>query len=71
MFFKKGYINVNLKIKYTISFTPQYVFVLDGKCYNIKTARFVKQVSNNGSLGYIINAKFYSLKFLRTKLVKQ
>ena len=70
MFFKKGYINVNLKIKYTIGFAQQYVFVLDGKCYNMKTGRFVKQVSNNGSLGYIIDGKFYSLKGLRTKLIK-
>ena len=64
MFFKDGYITINLKIKYYLDFAPHYVFVLDGKCFNRKTGRFVKQVSNNGSIGYIINGKFESNKKL-------
>ena len=70
MFFKDGYITVNLKIKFVLDFAPHYVFVLDGKCFNRKTGRFVKQVSNNGSIGYIINGKFESCKKLKSNLKK-
>jgi hypothetical protein len=36
----------------------------------MKTGREIKQVYNNGCLGYSIGGKFKSLKFLRTQLVK-
>lgn len=65
MFFKSGYITINLKIKFIVDFAPHYAFVLDGKCYNMKTGRFIKQTDNNGSIGYIINGKPYSLNKLR------
>lgn len=71
MFFKSGYITINLKIKFIIDFAPHYAFVLDGKCYNMKTGRFIKQTDNNGSIGYIINGKPYSLNKLRPHLIKQ
>ena len=64
MFYKENHIIIRVKIKYRLDFAPNYVFVLDGKCYNRKTGRFVKQVSNNGSIGYIINGKFESNKKL-------
>lgn len=69
-FCKDGYIIINIKIKYRLDFTPNYVFVLDGKCYNQRTGRFVRQVSNNGSIGYILNGVFWSCKKLKPHLVK-
>jgi len=70
MFYKKGYITINCRIMFILNSAPNYVFILDNKCYNMRTGRFVKQVSNNGSIGYIIDGKFMSLKKLRQHLVK-
>ncbi len=63
-------ISINYTPKFELSFAPQYVWTTCGKCFNIKTSREIKQVYNNGCLGYSICGKFKSLKFLRTKLVK-
>ena len=71
MFGNVGYINVNLKIKFILDFTPNYAWVLDGKCYNMKTGKFIKQIRNNGSIGYIINGKFMLCKSLKLHLIKQ
>ena len=70
MFYKENHIIIRVKIKYRLDFAPHYVFVLDGKCFNRKTGRFVKQVYNNGSIGYIINGKFESCKKLKSNLKK-
>ena len=70
MLFKQGYIIATIKIKYYLDFAPHYVFVLDGKCFNRKTGRFVKQVYNNGSIGYVIDGKFESCKKLKSNLKK-
>jgi len=70
MFYKHGYITVNLKIKFILDFAPQYAWILDNKCYNMRTGRFIKQIMNNGSIGYIINGKFISCKALKPNLVK-
>lgn len=37
-------------------------------CFNTKTSRQLKQVYSNGVIGYCINSKFKSLKYLRTQL---
>jgi len=37
---------------------------------NLKTTRIINQVSKGGSIGYIINGKFYTLTKLRNSLVK-
>ena len=71
LLYKHGYITVNLKIKFILDFAPYYAWVLDNKCYNMRTGKFIKQVSNNGSIGYIIEGKFRSLAYLRPRLVKQ
>ena len=63
-------ITVTYKCKYRLSFSKNYVFTICGKCYNLKSGRFIKQVYKNGMIGYMINRKFYSLKKLKTYLQK-
>jgi hypothetical protein len=61
---------ISCTIKFVLDFTPNYCWILDNKCYNIKTGRFIKQILNNGSIGYIINGKFISLNELRRHIKK-
>lgn len=63
-------ISVTYTLRFQLSFAPNYHWTSCGKCFNIKTGRQIKQVYNNGSIGYSINGGFKSLKYLRTKLVK-
>jgi hypothetical protein len=70
MFFKKGYITVNIKIRFVLDFAPCYAWVMDDKCYNMRTGRFIKQTESKGSYGYVINGKFMSCSSLREHLVK-
>lgn len=64
-------VTLNFTCKYCIDFAPEYVFTTKHNlCVNIKTGRIVKQVLKNGSIGYCINSKFYSLTRLRQSLVK-
>jgi hypothetical protein len=37
---------------------------------NLKTGRVIKQVTKGGSIGYIVDGKFYSLTKLREHLEK-
>ena len=61
-------ISVSYTIKFQLNFNPNYVWTTDGKCFNRKTGRQLKQVYSNGSIGYCIGGKFKSLTYLRTKL---
>lgn len=70
MFYKSGYITINIKIKFVLDFTPNYAWVMDGKCYNMRTGRFIKQTNNNGCIGYLINGEFMSCKKLKPHLIK-
>jgi hypothetical protein len=71
MFYKEGFIIVNLKIKFILDFAPHYVWVLDKKCYNKKTGRFIKQTRCGGSIGYYIDGDFISCTALKPHLIKQ
>ena len=62
-------ISISYTLKYELSYAPQYKWSEDNQCFNIKTGRRIKQVYNNGCIGYSINGKFKSLKYLRTQLV--
>lgn len=55
---------------YEIDFAPEYKFTKCKKLFNNKTGRQIKQVYNNGCIGYTIKCKFYSLTKLRTHLRK-
>lgn len=65
-----NYISVNYTLEYQLSFATNYQWTKDGLCFNIKTGRQIKQSYNSGSIGYYICGKFYSLKYLRSKLEK-
>lgn len=55
---------------YEIDFAPEYKFTKCKKLFNNKTGRNIKQVYNNGCIGYSIRGKFYSLTRLRSHLRK-
>ena len=57
-------------IKYELSFARNYVWLKDNRCVNIKTGRTIKQVLVSRSIGYVIDGKFRSLKYLKQYLVK-
>jgi hypothetical protein len=59
---------ISYSCKYQLSFAPNYKWSTCGKCYNSKTCRLIKQIIKGGSIGYIINGKFYTLSNLREKL---
>ena len=61
-------ISVNYTCKYRLKYANNYVFTLCGKCYNLKTGRLIKQIYNSGCIGYSINGKFKSIKYLRSQL---
>jgi hypothetical protein len=63
-------ISVSYACKYRISFATNYVWTKCGKCYNLKTGRFIKQIYKCGSIGYIIKGRFYTLKKLKPFLEK-
>lgn len=62
-------ITIKYICKYRLNFAQNYVFSGD-KCFNSKTNREIKQVYNNGSIGYNINGRFHSLKSLKPNLEK-
>jgi hypothetical protein len=64
------YISVTYTLKYELDFAPEYKWTKCGICFNSKTGRKIKQVYNNGCIGYSIRGKFKSLKYLREHLVK-
>jgi len=56
--------------KYELDFASHYKWLDDNRCYNSKTGRFIRQVRVGGSIGYVIDSRFYSLTYLRGKLRK-
>jgi len=60
--------SITYTLKFELDFSPNYKWTDCGKCFNTITGKQIKQVYNKGSIGYSINGKFKSLKFLRTKL---
>lgn len=63
-------LSISYTYKYCILFSRNYVFTNCGLCVNLRTNRKIKKIYNNGSIGYSINGKFYSLTFLRKHLEK-
>lgn len=63
-------ISINYAVKYTLDFDNNYVFTENKECFNRKTMRKIKQVYKNRCIGYCIKGKFYSLKYLRSHLIK-
>lgn len=63
-------ISIKYTLKYELDFAPEYKWSEDNQCFNVKTGRKIKQVYNNGCIGYSIKGKFMSLTFLRQHLKK-
>lgn len=63
-------VSINYTIKYELDFAPNYKWLNNNQCYNAKTGRLIRQTLVGGSIGYVINGKFMSLKKLKTHLVK-
>ena len=63
-------ISVNYTLVWQLKFAHNYQWTKNGKCFNVKTGRQLKQCYNSGSIGYNIKGKFYSLTYLRTQLEK-
>jgi hypothetical protein len=61
-------ISINYTLIYQLKFAVNYQWTKCGKCFNTKTGKQIKQVYNNGCIGYNIKGKFKSLKYLRTQL---
>ena len=61
---------MNITYVYQLSIAPNYKWDNKGICYNDKTGRIIKQVLNNGCIGYNIKGKFISLTKLRALLEK-
>lgn len=65
-----NYISMVYTMEYELSFANNYKWSKCGKCFNWVTGREIKQSYKSGCIGYYIGSKFYSLKFLRTHLIK-
>lgn len=63
-------ITVHYTCKYRLKIATNYLFTTCGLCYNSKSGRLIKQITNNNCIGYIIDGKFKSLTYLRTQLEK-
>lgn len=64
-------ISLHFTCKWTIKNNEKYVFTETPKMLvNLKSGKIINQISKGGSVGYIINSKFYSITKLKTMLVK-
>ena len=55
-----------IELTYCVKGLPEhYRFGKDKHLYNLKSNRRLKQSYNNGSIGYWINKKFISIKFIK------
>ncbi len=63
-------VSINYTIKYELDFASNYKWLNNNECYNSKTGRIIKQTLVGGSIGYVINGKFMSLKKLKKHLIK-
>jgi len=64
------YIEKRIKIIWNIKDIENYGFGSDNIMYNLKTGISKKQCYKDGSIGYWIGKKFYSLSKLRLLLYK-
>jgi len=56
---------ISYTIKFVIKFAQHYVWNQHKELFNLKTGR------NGGSIGYVIDGKFYSCKKLKKDIIKQ
>lgn len=58
-------------IDWRLKFAPNYAITNDGIVINVQRNKVLKRTVVGYSIGYYIESKFYTLKYLRTQLVKQ
>jgi hypothetical protein len=64
-------ISLDFTCKWTVKNNENYVFTENPKMLvNLKTNNVINQITKGGSIGYIINSKFYTLTKLKTILIK-
>ena len=63
-------ITITYTLYWQLKSYPEYQFTKCKKCFNIKTGKQIKQVSQNGCIGYNIKGKFKSLFYLRSQIQK-
>lgn len=63
-------ISITYTVKLVISFAKHYKCTSGNFLYNSKTGKIIKQIIKCGSIGYCIDGKFYTLKYLKTKFLK-
>lgn len=64
-------ISLTFTCKWTIKNNENYVFTENPTMLvNLKTGKIINQISKGGSIGYIINSKFYTLTKLKSMLIK-
>ena len=56
------------KLTFLLTGFDDYCFAEDRNLYHLKRQKLVKKVYNNGTIGYNLNGKFYSLKVLKPLL---
>lgn len=64
-------LTIEVKIIWRIKGIDNFGFGNDKVLYNLKRGTPKKQCYNNGSIGYWINRKFYSLSYLKPLLYKK
>lgn len=63
-------ITLTIELTFRIKGFDNYSFAKDKHLYNVKTSRRIKQCYNNGSIGYWLGNKFYSLNKLKGMVYK-
>ena len=58
-------ISINYQLKWQLKSTTHYKWSTCGQLFNCRTKKIIKKTINNGSIGYWINHKFYTLDKLR------
>ena len=58
-------------IKFFIKNYEYYGVTSDGRILNQKTGRWLRKIIIGTTIGFCINQKFKSLKYLRTQLIKK
>lgn len=64
-------ISLDFTCKWTVINNENYVFTENPKMLvNLKSGKVINQITKGGSIGYVINSKFYTITKLKTMLIK-
>lgn len=57
------------KLTYSIAGFDDYCFAEDKNLYHLKRQKLIKKIYNNGTIGYYLSGKFYSLEKIKPLLI--